>query len=383
VPFAIDAYLPAIESMANEFDVTVQRMSLSISIFFLGYALGQLFGGPLSDQVGRKVMALIGMSIFMAATVGIIFSSTVDQILVLRFIQAIGGGFTSVIGMASMRDVYPAHEAGRKFAIVIMIMLAMPLIAPFLGTFLLDYGWKSIFIALLGFVFLLACWMFWGIPETRVVEERKVNVVKIFQQFKGVILKRTGEDILAIRYVFSLAFTGGLLLIFITNSSFLYLEHFGVSDKHFPFYFGCNILLMVSTVRYSMHRMKTVHPHRLFIIGNGIQLVCSLLMLAYFVFFTPTLYPTLLFVVLSVGSMGLVSPNAAAVYISYYDELSGSATSFNSMSILLVGGLTGAFVALLLADSILPIAIGMAGCTLISNINGWLMPWPKGKFEKG
>jgi DHA1 family bicyclomycin/chloramphenicol resistance-like MFS transporter len=382
VPFAIDAYLPAIPTMAQEFGVSVNQMNQTIVTFILGYGIGQFFGGPLSDQIGRKTIALSGMTVFLLATIGITITKSIEVLLVMRFIQALGGGFTSVIGMASIRDVYPPHEAGRKFAIVMMIMLVMPLIAPFVGSALLSYGWQSIFMALFSFVLVAGVWYYFGIPETRAVANKRIDIPHIFTQMQGVFKTRTDERSRPIMYVACMAFSSSVLLIFVSNSSYLYMDYFGVSESKFPFYFGANVLLMVSCIALSMHLMKTIHPQRLFIVGNMIQLVITLSLMVYVLFFTPELNVILAFMILSVGTMGLVGPNASAYYISHFDDLSGSATSFSNMTVLLVGGTIGGLVGYFIQDSLLPIAIGMAVCSLISNVIGWLLPRPIGPFKK-
>jgi DHA1 family bicyclomycin/chloramphenicol resistance-like MFS transporter len=382
VPFAIDAYIPAIPTMAELFDVDINRINQTIVTFLIGYGIGQFFGGPFSDQVGRKTVALSGMIIFLMATLGIIFTLSIEMLLILRFVQALGGGLSSVIGMASIRDVYPPHEAGRKFAVVMMIMLVMPLIAPFIGTALLGFGWQSIFVALFAFVFIAGVWYYFGIPETRVVEEKRLNLRRVFTQISGVLATKTDEGSRPVYYVFCMSFTAAVLLIFVSNSSYLYMEYFGVSEVQFPFYFGSNVVLMGATIMTSMRLLKTVHPHRLFIVGNAVQLIMTLALLVYVVFFTPQLEIILAFMVLCVGTMGLVSPNASAYYISHFDELSGSATSFNNMCVLLVGGISGGLVGYFIQGSILPIAIGMAACSLLSNVVGWSLPKPQGPFKK-
>ncbi|NNC84024.1 MAG: multidrug effflux MFS transporter [Flavobacteriales bacterium] len=382
VPFAIDAYLPAIPTMAEQFGVDTVSMNNTISIFLIGYGLGQFFGGPLSDQVGRKTIGLTGMLIFMASTIGIIFTETVESLMVFRGIQAIGGGFTSVIIMASMRDVYPAHEAGRKYAVVMMIMLVMPMIAPFIGAYLLPFGWRMIFIALLAFVLLAAVWYFFGLKETAHSLSGRVDIRRIADQFIEVVSRRTDEKMPVIAYVFAMSFNVGLLLAFVTNSSDIYQGYFGVDPKAFPFFFGANTILMIGCIFYSMRMMKTVHPHTLFIRGNLIQLTCATLTLCYVLFFQPELYVMFGLIILCVGTMGLANPCASAVYISYYDELSGSATSFSSLILLFMGGLVGALVGFFKNDTLIPFAVSMFVCALVSNAISLNMPKPQGHFKK-
>lgn len=382
VPFAIDAYLPAIPTMAGYFDVDTVFMNNTISVFLLGYGIGQLLGGPLSDQVGRKTIGMIGLILFLVCTGGIIIAQDVWQIIGLRFFQAWGGGFTSVIIMSAMRDVYPAHEAGRKYSVVMMIMLAMPLLAPIIGSHLLPFGWRMIFIALFVFVLTAALWFKFGIPETRVTKNKNVDFKHIFSQFAEVIRRKNDEGMRAIAYVLCMSFNVGLLLAFVTNASDIYQGYFGVSTTMFPYFFGANTTLMMLCIGYSMRKMKVEHPHRLFVRGNLIQLFFSALTFLYVLFFEPQLHIMTVLIVLSIGTMGLVNPNGFAVYISYFDRLSGSATSFSSFILLAMGATTGILVGYFKDGSLLPFASAVMCCALVSNVISLSMPKPQGDFKK-
>jgi hypothetical protein len=113
-PLSLDAYLPAMPSMADAFHVGIVRINNTISIYLVAYGIGQFFGGAFSDQIGRKRIGLIGLSIFVLASLAIAFSTTAEEVQWLRFVQAIGGGFSTVICMAIVRDVYHVDELGRR-----------------------------------------------------------------------------------------------------------------------------------------------------------------------------------------------------------------------------------------------------------------------------
>src|SRR3970040_4418 len=145
-PLSMDAYLAAIPLMAEDFGVGIVEVNNTLSLFLIGYAIGQFFGGSFSDQIGRKRIGYIGLSVYVTTTFAMAFVATVEQMLVLRFFQAVGGGFSTVICMASVRDIYPLEELGRRFATVTMIVLVAPLVAPALGSLMLPVGWQSIFL---------------------------------------------------------------------------------------------------------------------------------------------------------------------------------------------------------------------------------------------
>ncbi len=144
-PLSIDMYLPAMPAMAKAFDVGIVRMNDTLSMYLVGYGIGQFFGGAFSDQIGRKRIGIIGLVIFTLASLAIGMSTTADQVQWFRFVQAIGAGFATVICWAIVRDVYPVQELGKRMAMVTLVMLASPAIAPTLGAAMLRFGWHSIF----------------------------------------------------------------------------------------------------------------------------------------------------------------------------------------------------------------------------------------------
>lgn len=221
-----------------------------------------------------------------------------------------------------------------------------------------------------------------GIPETRVTSSNKVNLKAIIQQFSEVIKRKNDEGMRAIIYVLTMSFNVGILLSFVTNASDIYQGYFGVSPTMFPYFFGANTTLMMFCIWYSMRRMKTKHPHRLFVRGNLIQLTFSTLTFLYIMFIDPTLVITTTLIILTIGSMGLVNPNGFAVYISYFDKLSGSATSLSSLMLLAMGAATGILVGLFKDGTLVPFATAVFVCAVISNLLSLTMPIPKLPFKK-
>ena len=114
-PFSIDTYLPAMPAMTGYFGTTMGMVEMTIGAFFLGYAFGQLIGGPLSDHYGRKRVGGPGVVIFLVATGVIILAPNVETVIAGRFFQALGGGFVTVIAPSVVRDRFTGKEAARMF----------------------------------------------------------------------------------------------------------------------------------------------------------------------------------------------------------------------------------------------------------------------------
>src|SRR5450755_2781740 len=155
-PFAIDMYLPAFPEIAAALHTSTVRISLSLASYFAGLAAGQLFYGPLLDRFGRKLPLYAGLMLFIAASLLCLGSRTVEWLIALRFVQALGGCAAQVASMAMVRDFFPAKETAKIISLLILILSASPLLAPSVGVFVaVHLGWQWVFIVLSLFVALM------------------------------------------------------------------------------------------------------------------------------------------------------------------------------------------------------------------------------------
>lgn len=341
-PLTIDTYLPALPQIAQAFRVDVPHISTSVSTYLLGYAIGQFFGGPLSDQIGRKRIATIGLTLFLFATLGILVAVTVEQFLFLRLVQAIGGGFSTVIAMAMVRDLYPSHEVGRRFALIAMVMMIAPLLAPTIGTALLGFGWHSIFWLFVAHGAILLLVLTTGIPETVTSRQPRISLSAIVRQYRATLSARMQGGQRAVQFPFAMAFSGGVMMIFITQSAVIYMQHFGVSEHEFSVLFGANVAMLIVTNFASSRLLRRADPQRLFRIGLSSQLT-SVALLFTVVAFTPApLYLVVPLMMASIGSIGLINPAGMTLYMSNFPKSGGSAAALFTTLLFGVGSLLGA-----------------------------------------
>ncbi|KHT63601.1 transporter [Photobacterium gaetbulicola] len=149
---ATDMYLPAFEVIREDFDTSQSLIGLTLSIFLLGMALGQLIYGPLSDRIGRIKVLMGGMTLFSIASVFCAFAPNVELMLVARFAQALGACSATVIWQAVVVDRYEGKVSERVFATIMPLVALSPALAPLAGAMLEhQFGWRSIFVALVGF----------------------------------------------------------------------------------------------------------------------------------------------------------------------------------------------------------------------------------------
>ena len=148
-PFSIDLYLPGFPEIASELNTTTSRVALSLSSYFIGVSIGQMIYGPLLDRYGRLIPLLVGLCIYLFASVGIVFVNTVDGLIIARFIQALGGCAGMVTARALVRDLFSTSETAKVFSLLMLVIAISPIVAPTLGGYATaEWGWQSIFIML-------------------------------------------------------------------------------------------------------------------------------------------------------------------------------------------------------------------------------------------
>lgn len=146
MPLSIDMYLPALPVISAQFGVPAGSAQMTLSTYILGFALGQLFYGPMADSLGRKPVILGGTLVFAAAAVACALAQTIDHLIIMRFFHGLAAAAASVVINALMRDIYPKEEFSRMMSFVMLVTTIAPLVAPMAGgAVLVWFSWHVIF----------------------------------------------------------------------------------------------------------------------------------------------------------------------------------------------------------------------------------------------
>ncbi|WP_295007541.1 Bcr/CflA family multidrug efflux MFS transporter [uncultured Dechloromonas sp.] len=238
-PLAIDLYLPALPAIAVGLAASAEAVQASITVFLAGFAVGMLFYGPISDRYGRRVVMLTGIALFAVASLACLLATAVEQLILARFVQALGGGAASVLARAVVRDVYSPTEAIRKLSLMAMVTAIAPLLAPLLGSALLaGFGWRGTFAAVLAWGLLSLAVVWRMLPETLPAERRgQLSLAAAFAAYG-----RLACDPVAIGLLLAGGMSFAAMFAYITASPFYFIELQQLSPAAYGALFAANAL---------------------------------------------------------------------------------------------------------------------------------------------
>ncbi|WP_444861018.1 multidrug effflux MFS transporter [Vibrio splendidus] len=235
-PLTIDLYLPALPQMVEVFNTDRSMVNLTLSSYFVIYAIGLLFWGPLSEKFGRKPILLIGLAGYMVASILCAMTNSIEQLIGARVFQAFAGSAITVIATAIVKDLYDGREREKIMATIMSLVIIAPMVAPVFGAFLLKIAsWRMMFVTLAvfgAFASVLACCY-------RETLENKYQG-SIFRSWgrMGVVMKnRSFVKLLVIFSIIPMALMG-----FLAAGSYIYIDHFGLTEQQFSYAFAFNAL---------------------------------------------------------------------------------------------------------------------------------------------
>jgi DHA1 family bicyclomycin/chloramphenicol resistance-like MFS transporter len=251
---ATDLYLPAFTEVAKDFSVTTKEIQLTLFSFFIGMAFGQLFWGPISDRYGRKPAVLVGITLFIAASIACVFAPNLWFLTFARAFQSFGGSVTMLASRAIVRDLFTGKEMARTMSAVSSIFMAAPILAPSLGAVILNFGsWHWIFVGLAIFG-TLAALNFLRMPETLPMQSRTTDGIgQAIVKFGGIV--RNVEFRFAIMQVMSQTL---MLFAYVTMIPSVMMVELGLTPSEFGIMFGTNALALIIGSQINFRVLKRV-----------------------------------------------------------------------------------------------------------------------------
>ena len=232
----IDINLPAIPLTALDLGTSLTTAQLSVPLFFVGFALGQLLWGPASDRFGRKPAMLVGTAVFIVTTIGCALSGSIETMLAMRVVQGFGAGAGAVLGRAVIRDLFQGPEMARILSLAIAAFITAPIIAPSLGAVILGVtgSWRAIFVflALYGLALLVLAWLY---LDESLAEKNPaaLDPGRILAAFAAVF-----RDSASLPAALIVILIFGTLTLYLTNSAAVFMDGYGMDPTTFGIAFA-------------------------------------------------------------------------------------------------------------------------------------------------
>jgi MFS transporter, DHA1 family, multidrug resistance protein len=360
-PITIDLYMPALPTIGREFQT--ERIGQTMSIYFLGMALGQLFVGPLSDKLGRKRPLLFGCAIYALASLGCALSWSLGSLLAFRFVQALGGCAGMVLTVSMVRDFFAVRDSARVLSYLVLVMGLAPILAPLVGGQLLLYlGWRVIFLVLVGFGVLCFVMVALGLPESLPKERRNSSALaNLTGNYRQLF-----TDIRFMAYALPANFIGAGFQVYLAGAALVFIEVYGVAPQHFGWIFGLNAVGLIGMSQLNALLLRRYSSDTILNKATFALMLVALVLLLVAVTGFGGMIGVWIALFFCIGGSGLIRPNATARAMAPFPEKAGSASALlNSLGAGL-GALTGFVLSLFHAQSAVPMAALIALCFVVA-----------------
>jgi DHA1 family bicyclomycin/chloramphenicol resistance-like MFS transporter len=356
-PFSIDMYLPAFQDIARSLHTTTSHVDESLSSYFIGLAFGQLLYGPLMDRFGRKKPLYIGLSVYIAASVGCALSGSVNFLIVVRLLQAVGGCAASVAAIAMVRDLFPVEDNAKVFALLFLVLGASPLLAPTAGGYLtLAFGWQSVFIVLLTIAVAILLAVVFALPES--YKANPAYSLKPKPIIRDFLLIGKNAQFFTYAVAGSLAFCG--LFAYVAGSPLVFMDVYGLSKTQYSWLFAGLSVGFIGFNQVNSLLIRRYKSEEIIKAAIITQFLLSVLFVAGSLSGWLGLPGTITILFLILSCIGLCNPNTSALSMAPFPKNAGVASALLGTLQLGLGALSSFTVGLFSAHSATPLTVIMA-----------------------
>jgi DHA1 family bicyclomycin/chloramphenicol resistance-like MFS transporter len=364
-PFAIDMYLPALPSIATDLKASTAATQATLMVFFLTFGVCQLIYGPLSDVVGRKLPLYFGLTLFIIGSIGCAFAPTIHWLIAMRMLQGLGAAAPMVIPRAIIRDLHTGTEATRLMSLVMLVFSVSPILAPLTGSALIvPFGWRAVFIAvtiaaILAFALIIAF-----LPETRPAHERiKATFSSVAGGFASLL---TNRRFLGLTFIG--AFGMSSFFSFLANSSFVYIDHFGLTPTQYSFGFSVNAFGFIAASQFAATLGIRFGTARVVMAATAIYTSFLLILFGLMASGVDSLPVMVVFLFLGFTFLGLVIPSTMVLALEDHGPIAGIAASLAGTLQMVTGGAVIAIASAFFDGTALPMVtiIAISACCALA-----------------
>jgi DHA1 family bicyclomycin/chloramphenicol resistance-like MFS transporter len=322
-PLSMDMYLPSLPDITHVLAAPTARTQLTVSSYLIGFAVGQVVYGPLSDRYGRRPVVLAAVALYLASTLACAAARSVDPLIAARFFQGVGGSGAIVLARAIVRDLYSGVRAARELSLMGSISAFAPIVAPMIGGILQTaFGWRASFICMsIGAVVtvLVAARL---LPET--MRRRPGDPVSLLSMLGGYGTVLRNRAFLVYLGVLTISYAG--LFAWVSGASVVLQSVYGLSPVTFGFTFALGAGGFMTGAMIATRLVMRLGLDRTIWVGVTVLAVGGMALAAAVATSIPGIWLVAAMAVYLAG-LGLAMPQAMAGALTPFPERAGTAAS--------------------------------------------------------
>lgn len=368
-PLAIDMYLPSFPDIAREFGATIPQVERTLTAYLLGLAFGQLLYGPASDRYGRKRPLYVGLTLFVLASVGCAFATSVRSLMILRTLQAFGGCAEMVIARAIVRDLFDDRASVRVFSSLMLVMGIAPILAPLLGGWLVNHvGWRVVFWVLASFGSLCFIGAVLLLPESLPPERRQSHSIAATLH----LYRRLLSHRIFIVHTLTVSLGCAALFAYVGGSPDLFIKTYHIPVQRFGLFFGANAFSLIMMSQLNGWLAHRIEPHKLLRRALMVAFASAAVLLVVILTGWGGLWSVAPCLFVFLGTFGFVFPNTTVLAMSPHGSNAGNASAMLGFFQFLISAIGGIIVTNLPFTGPVAMALMIAGCMALIPLIRWM-----------
>jgi DHA1 family bicyclomycin/chloramphenicol resistance-like MFS transporter len=361
-PFSIDMYLPGFPAIANDLHTGIHVVQLSLTSYFIGIAVGQVLYGPLLDRFGRKAPLYAGLVVYVLISLGCALTNSVESLIAMRFLQALGGCVGMVAAQTLVRDLFPVDKTAQAFSWMTLVLSISPMIAPTIGGYATaTFGWHAVFIILAFFTTTIVVCVYYLLPEgkkpDRTISLKPRAVLKNFY----IVIQQPQFLI----YTVAGGFFTSAPFAYIAGSSDVFINLYHTSEQEYGWIFALVASMIIGASQLNHVLLKKFRSEQIIKTTLILQALIGIVLTLGTVYGWFDKITLVAMIAVFLSGHGLTNPNAVALSLAPFSKHTGSAASLLGSFRMAMGGVASALVSALHNNTALPMIGVMVGCILV------------------
>lgn len=364
-PFSIDMYLPGFPAIAKDLHTSISQVQLSLTAYLVGISVGQLLYGPLLDRFGRKLPLYAGLVVYLLASIGCAFSTSIETLIAMRLLQALGGCVGLVSAQALVRDLFPVSDIAQVFSLLTLVVAVSPMIAPTVGGYAtVAFGWHSIFLILAIITVLILVGVYFVLPDGKQPDDA------LSLRPQAVL----GSFFLVLKQPQFLTYTlvGGIAtsapFAYLAGSSDVFMNIYQVSAQEYGWIFAFLAIAVIAPTQLNRFFLKRYSSEQIILATLLYQSTVGLLLVVGTWAGLYDQYGLIAMLFLFLSGQGITGPNASALSLAPFSRHAGSAAALMGSFRMGFGACVSAAVSVLHNNTAIPMVGVMTACAFIGLI---------------